>query len=169
MEPETKIKPNTKNQEIALQMKRLTAYVSGRVHKVGYGRKVAHLAVAFGIKGRVEYLDDGRAKIIAEGDDERLKWFEYAIDIKEHLISVSSIEKTYSPASGEFQKFSILEGPEDEECWLDYIELFEEMLVAFQELNRVLTDINQKHREKLDGISAKPDLFQPMLKEINKK
>jgi len=43
------------------------------------------------------------------------------------------------------------------------------MLVAFQELNRVLTDINQKHREKLDGISAKPDLFQPMLKEINKK
>ncbi len=120
-------------------MKRLTAYVSGRVHKVGYGKKVAHLAVAFGIK--------------------------------EHLISVSSIEKTYSPASGEFQKFVILECLEDEEddCWLFNLELFEELRIAFEELNRVLTDINQKHREKLDGISAKPDLFQPMLKEINKK
>jgi acylphosphatase len=171
VEPETKIKPNTKNLEITIWMKRLTAYVSGRVHKVGYGKKVAHLAVAFGIKGRVEYLDDGRAKIIAEGDDERLKWFEYAIDIKEHLISVSSIEKTYSPASGEFQKFVILECLEDEEDdrWLFNLELFEELRIAFEELNRVLTDINQKHREKLDGISAKPDLFQPMLKEINKK
>lgn len=116
-------------------------------------------------------MDDGRAKIIAEGDDERLKWFEYAIDIKEHLISVSSIEKTYSPASGEFQKFVIFEGLEDEEdeCWLFYLELFEELRVAFQELNRVLTDINQKNREKLDGIAAKSDLFPPMLKEIDKK
>ena len=148
-------------------MKRLTAYVSGRVHKVGYGRKVARLAVAFGIKGRVEYLDDARAKIIAEGDDERLKWFEYAIDIKEHLISVSSIEKTYSPASGEFQKFVIIEGPEDEECWLDCIELFEEMLVAFQDMNRILIEMNQNLGEKLESIALKLDRFSADAEENN--
>ena len=140
-------------------MKRLTAYVSGRVQEVGYGRKVARLAVAFGLKGRVEYLDNGRAKIIAEGDDERLKLFENAIEIKEHLISVSSIEKMYSEASGEFQMFVIFGGQEDEEdeCWLFFLEVFEGLRVAFEELNRVLTDINQKHREELDGIAVKAD------------
>ncbi len=77
-------------------MKRLIAYVSGQVQKVGYRKRVMETAKAFGLKGIVENLDDGRVKIIAEGDDEKLKWFESAIDIKNTLIQVSSIEKSYS-------------------------------------------------------------------------
>ena len=67
--------------------------------------------------------------------------------------------------------FVILECLKDEvdDCWHFDLELFEELRIAFEELNRVLTDINQKHREKIEGIPAKPDLSQPMLKEINKK
>jgi acylphosphatase len=63
-------------------MRRLTAIVSGRVQEVGYRDRIIDIANTFGIKGMIENLLDGRVKIIAEGDDERLKWFECAIDIK---------------------------------------------------------------------------------------
>lgn len=63
-------------------MKKLTAFVSGNIQKVGYRAKVIDIANAFGLKGTVENLNDGRVKIIAEGDDEKLKWFESAINIK---------------------------------------------------------------------------------------
>ena len=49
-------------------MKRLTAYVSGQIQKVGSRKRVIDTARAFGIKGMIENLNDGRVKIIAEGD-----------------------------------------------------------------------------------------------------
>lgn len=63
-------------------MKRLTAYVSGKFQEVGYRSRVIEMARAFGLKGQIENLKDGRVRIIAEGEDERLKWFESAIDIR---------------------------------------------------------------------------------------
>lgn len=63
-------------------MKRLTAYVSGKVQQTGYRAKVTDIALALGFKGFVENLDDGRVRIVAEGEDNRLKWFKEAIDIK---------------------------------------------------------------------------------------
>jgi len=35
-----------------------------------------------GLKGIIENLSDGRVRIIAEGDEEKMKLFEGAIDIK---------------------------------------------------------------------------------------
>jgi acylphosphatase len=58
-----------------------------------------------GLKGIVENLDDGRVKVVAEGDPEKLKWFEEAINIHDNLISVSSIEREYSEPRGDFSKF----------------------------------------------------------------
>ena len=87
---------------------RLTAFVSGRVQEVGYRARVIDMAIALGLKGMVVNLKDGRVKIVAEGEDEKLKWFESAIDIKNALIYVSSIEKNYSSASGEFDQFGKL-------------------------------------------------------------
>jgi len=40
------------------------------------------IANAFGLKGMVEDLNDGRVLIIAEGEDKKLDWFEDAINIK---------------------------------------------------------------------------------------
>ncbi len=40
------------------------------------------MANAFSLKGGSENRNDGRVKIIAEGEDEKIKWFEQAIDIK---------------------------------------------------------------------------------------
>ena len=60
-------------------MRRLTAYVSGNVQQTGYRARVTDFERALGFKGFVENLDDGRVRIVAEGEDDRLKWFEEAI------------------------------------------------------------------------------------------
>jgi len=86
-------------------MKRLTAYVSGKVQKTGYRARVVDFGRVLGLKGTVENLDDGSVKIIAEGEEDKLRWFEEAIDIKNTLIQVSPIEKDYSKAAGDYAKF----------------------------------------------------------------
>ena len=47
-------------------MKRLTAYVSGNVQRLGYWARVIQIANGMGLKGFVENLNDGRVRIIAE-------------------------------------------------------------------------------------------------------
>lgn len=86
-------------------MKRLVAYVSGSVQKTGYRARVIDFATMLGLKGIVENLDDGRVKVVAEGDPDKLKWFEEAINIHDNLISVSSIEREYSEPREDFSKF----------------------------------------------------------------
>ena len=112
-------------------MNRLTAYVSGKVQKVGYRKRVIDIARAFGLKGMIENLDDGRVKIIAEGDDEKLKWFEHAIEIKNTLIQVASVEKAYTPAGGEFARFGKIVADDETDSRLDKgIDVMNKMLVA---------------------------------------
>ncbi len=138
-------------------MKKLTAFVSGNVQKVGYRAKVIDIANAFGLKGTIENLNDGRVKIIAEGDDEKLKWFESAINIKNTLIQVSSLEIKYSDASGEFNEFGKIVKKHEERSWLEEVEIWEEMLAAIKDINKTLMDMNSnlggKPRRK-DGPDA---------------
>ncbi len=86
-------------------MKRITLTVSGNVQKVGYRAKVVDTARELGLTGFVENLDDGRVKIVAEGDAEALELFRKRIDIKNTLINVSEIVPEYSEATGEFMDF----------------------------------------------------------------
>jgi acylphosphatase len=139
-------------------MNRLTAYVSGNVQKVGYRKRIIDIARAFGLKGMIENLDDGRVKIIAEGDDEKLKWFEHAIEIKNTLIQVSNVEKTYSPAGGEFAKFGKLVDEGETDSRLDKgIEVMNSMLVAIKQVNTTLIDMNSNLGGKMDNLSGKMD------------
>lgn len=100
-------------------MKRLTAYISGKVQRVGYRARVIQLANGLGIKGIIENLSDGRVRIIAEGDDEKMKLFEGSIDIKNTFIQVTSIEKIYSQPYGEFGSFYKLVGTGETDSRLD--------------------------------------------------
>lgn len=63
-----------------MMKKRLVAYVSGTVQKVGYRARMVDLAKALILTVTVENLDDGRVKIVAEGDGDKRKWFEEAIE-----------------------------------------------------------------------------------------
>jgi acylphosphatase len=139
-------------------MNRLTAYVSGQIQKVGYRKRVIDIARAFGLKGIIENLNDGRVKIIAEGDDEKLKWFESAIDIKNTLIQVSSIETAYSAAGGEFSKFGKFVEEGETDSRLDKgVEVMKEILVAIKDVNRSLDDMNSNLGGKIDTLGGKID------------
>ncbi|RQW77815.1 MAG: acylphosphatase, partial [Methanothrix sp.] len=120
-------------------MKRLIAYVSGNVQKVGYRGKVAQTALALGLKGTVENLSDGRVKIIAEGDEDKLRWFEEAITIKNTLIRVDSVEKIYSQASGDVSGFYKLVITGETDSRLDRgVEVLKDILVAVKYMNENL-------------------------------
>jgi acylphosphatase len=86
-------------------MRRLTAYISGKVQKTGYRARVLSIARDFGLLGYVQNLDDGRVKVVAEGEDYDLESLLAALDIKNTLIRVADIQKEYSAATDEFQGF----------------------------------------------------------------
>ena len=139
-------------------MKRLVAYVSGRVQKVGYRRRVVDMAKAFGLKGWVENLEDGRVKIVAEGDDEKLKWFESCIDIKNTLIQVSSIDKDYSPANGEFSRFVKLVDDNETDSRLDKgVEAINNVIKAVNGVGRAIEDMNLNLSKRIDNLGDKID------------
>ncbi len=64
-------------------------------------------------------MSDGRVRIIAEGDEEKMKLFEKAIDIKNTFIQVTTIEKIYSQPYGEFGGFYKLVGTGETDSRLD--------------------------------------------------
>ncbi len=139
-------------------MKRLTATVSGKVQKVGYRKRIIDIAIAFGIKGIVENLEDGRVRIIAEGDEEKLKWFETAIEIKNTLIQVASVERAYAPASGEFAGFGKIVAGDETDSRLDKgIEVMNKMLVAIIDVNKTLVDMDSNLGGKVDTLGSKVD------------
>lgn len=132
---------------------RLTAIVSGKVQQVGYRARVMDIAIAFGLKGMIENLLDGRVKIIAEGDAEKLKWFESAIDIKNTLIDVSSIEKEYSPARNEFDNFGKLVVKGKTDARLDTA------VGYLKEIASGINKMNDNLGSKMDKMLDKQDLM----------
>jgi len=151
-------------------MKRLIALVSGQVQKVGYRKRVMQIAKAFGLKGIVENLDDGRVKIIAEGEDEKLKWFESAIEIKNTLIQVTSIEKSYYPAGGEFSRFGKVVGEGETDSRLDKgVDVMNKMLVAINDVNRNLVEMNSNIGGKIDVLGEKIDTIGGKIDNLGEK
>ncbi|MDQ1262123.1 MAG: hypothetical protein QG575_1304 [Euryarchaeota archaeon] len=132
-------------------MKQLRAYVSGKVQKTVYRARVTDIARALGFKGFVENLDDGRVRIVAEGDEDRLKWFEEAIDIKNTLIQVSNIEKEYSSAIGNVSKFYKLVDIGETDTRLDTA------AVHLKDLIVAVNNLGDKLGSKLDTLIEKQD------------
>jgi len=155
-------------------MKRLTAYVSGQVQRTGYRVRIIDIARALGLKGTVENLDDGRVKIMAEGDDDKLKWFEEAIDIKNTLINVSSIEKKYSEPAGDFANFYKVVGPGETDSRLDTAaDHLKELISAVNNMNNnlggkmdVMIQKQDQMLDKQDQMLQKQDIMLETQKEM---
>jgi acylphosphatase len=144
-------------------MMKLTAFVSGKVQEVGYRARIVDIANAFGLKGMVENPKDGRVKIIAEGDDEKLKWFASAIDIKNTSIHVSSIEKQYSPASNEFDNFGKLVLKGEVETWLDIAPVyFKEIVFTLKKMNDNLGGKRNQMICKQDELLLTTEVTEPL-------
>ena len=146
-------------------MKRLTAYVSGRVQRVGYRAKVIQLANCMGITGIIENLSDGRVRIIAEGDEEKMELFEGSIDIKNTFIQVTSIEKIYSQPYGEFGSFYKLVGTRETDSRLD------EGIGVLKDMRDLLNSICNKQGQMLgkqDQMLGKQDEILFEIKDMNR-
>lgn len=133
-------------------MKRFTAYVSGSVQKTGYRARVADFAGMLGLMGFVENLDDGRVKILAEGNEDKLKWFEDAINFNDSLIQVTSIDKEYSEPAGDFSKFYKLVDKGETDSRLD---------IAASHLNNLIGAVNNLN----DNLGKKMDSMISLQKE----
>jgi acylphosphatase len=137
-------------------MKRLTAYVSGSVQKTGYRARVTDFARMLGLKGTVENLDDSRVKILAEGNEDKLKWFEEAININDNLIQVSSIEREYSEPMGDFSRFYKLVDKGETDSRLD---------TAASHLNNLIGAVNNLN----DNLGRKMDVMIDLNDNLGKK
>lgn len=139
-------------------MKRVTAYITGNVQREGYRGRVVNVAEAFGLKGNVQNLKDGRVKIIAEGDEADLERFVRAIDIKNTVIHVSSIDSKYSPATGEFEGFFKEVSSGETDSRLDKgIESMGKMLVAIEKVNDTLNNVNNTLIDMNSNLGGKMD------------
>jgi acylphosphatase len=145
-----------------LEMKRLTAYVSGKVQKAGYRARVMDFAKAFGLKGFVQNLEDGRVEIIAEVEEATLELFLKAIDIKNTVIRVDSISWTYSNGTSNFADFYKMVGKGETASRLDDgIEILKDILGAIKDMHADLgCKIGDMHADlgnKIDGLGCKID------------
>ena len=151
-------------------MKRLIAYVSGQVQMVGYRKRVMQTAKAFGLKGIVENLEDGRVRIIVEGEDEKLKWFESAIDIKNTLIQVSSIEKSYYPAGGEFSRFGKVVDEDETDARLDKgVEAIGSMILAVNGVTKAIENMDSNLSRRMENIGEKIDTMSGKIDNLGEK
>lgn len=87
-------------------MKRATLFVSGHVQGVGFRYRTTEIAQSFVVSGTVENLDDGRVKIVVEGELDEIQRF---VDEIQTFVSgrIKSIDRFDSEPSGEFDGFAI--------------------------------------------------------------
>lgn len=117
-------------------MIRLTAYVSGRVQRVGYRAKVVSLAREMGLVGVIQNRPDGSVLVIAEGEKkEELERFASAIEIKNALILADNVDFQFTMGSGLYSTFRKITGPEEVgERLDDGVEILKEMLIDIRSL-----------------------------------
>ena len=87
-------------------MKRATLFVSGHVQGVGFRYRTTEIARSFVVSGTVENLDDGRVKIVVEGERDEIQRF---VDEIQTSVSgrIKSIDRVDSEPSGDFDGFAI--------------------------------------------------------------
>ena len=115
-------------------MQRLIAYVSGKVQKSGYRARVVTIAQNLRLKGYVQNLEDGRVKVVAEGEAADLQHLFLALDTTKERDAVD-IRKEYFPATGEFEFFLDTDKPDR------YYEMMIEVSRGIKELQAMLKEM----------------------------
>ncbi len=98
-------------------MKRVEIIAKGEVQRVGYRDEVERIARKLGLTGYVENLKPYDVKIVAEGDEGKLKQFIELVKIQKFPIFVESLEVSWQEATGEFSFFEIRRGEWTEELF----------------------------------------------------
>ena len=142
-------------------MQRLTDYVSGKVQKTGYRARVVTIAQNLRLKGYVQNLEDGRVKVVAEGENIDIEILLRALDIKNTLIHVVDIKKEYSSATSDFEGFfKVISGESETDQRLDVasekltelIVVNKEILLEIRTTRDELKETHQDIRESSEAI-----------------
>ena len=139
-------------------MIRLTAYVSGRVQRVGYRARVVSLANEMGLVGVIQNRPNGSVLVIAESKKkDELERFASAIAIKNALIHADNVDAQYSQGSGQYSTFRKITGPDEVgERLDDGVEILKEMLIDIRSLTvsvNKLTTLTEDGFEKLTTLT----------------
>jgi acylphosphatase len=91
-----------------IAMKKITAFIKGRVQGVGYRYYVTNCAQEIGICGYVRNKEDGLVEVIGEGDENSLQEFIRQLHASEDsVIHVDDITVIWADSSREFKTFGI--------------------------------------------------------------
>ena len=152
-------------------MQRLTAYVSGKVRKTGYRARVLTIARDFGLKGYVQNLDDGRVKVVAEGETGDLESLLAALDIKNTIINVVDIKSEYSSATGDFDNFvKVVSGGETDQRLDVAAELLTKLIVVnekiLDEIKATRKELTETHEDLNESINESRDSVVSEIREL---
>lgn len=152
-------------------MRKLVAYVSGKVQTTGYRSKVVTIARAFDLKGYVKNLPDGRVKVLAEGSEADLERFVRAIKIENALIKVEDIQVELSEGTEAYDDFFKVVGEYETDKRLDVAaehlkeltivvrEGFGDMRGGFKENNATLKEMSAKQDDLIHTVKeAREDI-----------
>lgn len=154
-----KYRPSIKNIEENQLMIRLTAYVSGRVQRVGYRAKVVSLANEMGLVGVIQNRPNDSVLVIAESKKkDELERFASAIAIKNALIHADNVDAQYSPGSGQYSTFRKITGPEEVgERLDDGVEILKEMLIDIRSLTVSVNKLTTLTEDGFESLGSKID------------
>jgi acylphosphatase len=88
-------------------MIRATVFFSGRVQGVGFRFSTFEIAKGFDVKGTVENCDDGRVKLVAEGEPGEIDRFLSVLE-KAMAGKVNQMQRFDSEPSHAFENFSVV-------------------------------------------------------------
>jgi acylphosphatase len=86
---------------------RLHAYISGKVHGVGYRYNTRKVAIRLHLNGWVKNLPDGRVEIIAEGPRRNLEKFLEWLHQGPRMAKVNRVQSKLTKESAEYRTFRI--------------------------------------------------------------
>ncbi|HYE22884.1 MAG TPA: acylphosphatase [Candidatus Paceibacterota bacterium] len=90
-----------------LSMERIEAIVSGRVQMVMYRDFAQRKARGLKLVGEVMNLPDGTVRVTAEGEHKKLERYIEKLHRGPLLANVENVAVSWSPAIGQYTKFSI--------------------------------------------------------------
>ena len=85
---------------------RRTVHFGGRVQGVGFRYTTRNIALGYDVQGYVRNLPDGRVELVMEGPDSEMD--KVVAEVQRRMNGyIRSLESHVSPATGEFEQFSI--------------------------------------------------------------
>ena len=94
-------------EEDITMMQQANLIIGGTGLSMGYSVYVFRQAIRLNLTGLIRNVDDGKVRIVCEGEKEAIEEFRRAIRIKDELTEVTDIKIDYGEAGGCYDTFLV--------------------------------------------------------------